>query len=76
MCTVRIEAADGALRATVSDDGAGLPTAEPTGHGLQTMRERAEELRGSLSVCGDGGTTITAELPLPVSTLRPVESAR
>ena len=76
-CAVRIEAAGGVLRATVSDDGAGLPAAEPSGHGLQTMRERAEELRGRLSVQSDvAGTTITAELPLPVSPRRSVESAR
>jgi signal transduction histidine kinase len=76
-CAVRIEAAGGVLRATVSDDGAGLPATEPTGHGLPTMRERAEELRGRLSVrSDDAGTTITAELPLPVSPRRSVESAR
>jgi signal transduction histidine kinase len=76
VCTVRIDTADGVLRASVSDDGAGLPATEPTGHGLQTMRERAEELRGRLSVSGHGGTTITAELPLPIAPRRSVESTR
>ena len=36
------------------------------GHGLVSMRERAEELGGALAIRSDGnGTTITATLPLP-----------
>jgi signal transduction histidine kinase len=37
------------------------------GHGLTSMRERAEELGGSLAIYSDAsGTTITATLPLPL----------
>jgi signal transduction histidine kinase len=56
---------------TVTDDGAGLPVAPRLGLGLGSMRERAEELGGTLSV-GEGpdgsGTTVTMRLPLEVGT--------
>lgn len=64
-CVVRISAEPGMLRLEVGDDGRGLDTSASTGHGLSTMRERAEELRGRLSVTADGGTRVVAELPLP-----------
>ena len=71
-CTVSVAAAGGRLELTVTDDGRGLPaptTATPTatGHGLQTMRERAEELRGRLRIGPrpeGGGTQVVAELPI------------
>jgi signal transduction histidine kinase len=78
-CHVELAAAAGRLRLTVEDDGAGLPehARGVEGHGLQTMRERAEELRGRLRV-GKGrdgmGTRVTAELPLPPAQ-RPAQSA-
>jgi signal transduction histidine kinase len=73
-CHVVIEAAGGSLRATIADDGRGLPSAPPAGgHGLQTMRERAEELRGRLHVLSAGGTTIVAEIPLPAGTVPAAE---
>lgn len=67
-CQVNIEAPDGLLRITVADNGRGLDEHRPSaGHGLHTMRERAEELRGRLRVTGGQGTTVVAELPLPPS---------
>ena len=65
-CEVRIDAVDGRFRIMVSDDGRGIDAAQSpgSGHGLETMRERAAELRGSLSVQAGSGTTVTAELPL------------
>lgn len=56
------------LRLEVADDGRGLRRRERQGHGLETMRERAEELGGTLviapTVAGDGrGTVVTATLP-------------
>jgi signal transduction histidine kinase len=58
-------AVDGAVLAVrVSDDGRGLRGA-PEGNGCATMRERAEELGGTLRVdSGAGGTTVSARLPL------------
>jgi signal transduction histidine kinase len=50
----------------IHDDGRGLRGGEPPGVGLSSMRERAEELGGSLEVAATpgGGTTVTARLPL------------
>ncbi len=48
----------------VTDDGEGLPAGPFEGHGMQTMRERAEELGGTMHVTSPPGTTITALLPL------------
>ena len=67
-CTVELAVVGRSLRITVGDDGRGLPAdSAGGGHGLQTMRERAEELRGRLRVTGEDGVTVTAELPLPRS---------
>lgn len=74
-CRVSIGLRDNLVVAGVGDDGGGFPVAEPgrisasgqaSGHGLISMRERAEELGGSLQIrTGSGGTTVTATLPLP-----------
>jgi signal transduction histidine kinase len=65
------------LTVTVTDDGSGLGSARSVrpaaderaqpgaGHGLATMRERAEELGGTLAVVtASSGTVVTAILPL------------
>lgn len=74
-CRITIDEVEERLRIVVSDDGPGINSATPStdGHGLQTMRERAEELRGLLRISSSGGTTIVAELPLP-SPLRPLRT--
>ncbi len=66
-CTVTMSVDDGGLLIEVDDDGRGFPAAAGQGHGLHTMRERAEELRGRLTVSpsSGGGTTVEAILPLP-----------
>ncbi|HET6818298.1 MAG TPA: ATP-binding protein [Mycobacteriales bacterium] len=67
-CDVVVRAVDGQLLVRVIDDGAGVRDAgQATGHGLQTMRERAHELRGRLDVTSSpaAGTVVTATLPLP-----------
>ena len=65
-CLVSVEHHPGVLRLTVHDNGCGLSSpAAPSGNGLQTMRERAEELRGRPRIgwlVGEG-TTLVAELP-------------
>jgi signal transduction histidine kinase len=65
-CDVRIEATGGTLRISVHDDGRGLGRhdGDSRGHGIDSMRERAEELSGSLYLDGTDGTTVIAELPL------------
>ena len=64
LCTVRLDA-PGDLRIDVEDDGEGMDSAG-WGVGLSSMRERAAELGGSLSVSEppDGGTLVSARLPL------------
>jgi signal transduction histidine kinase len=54
----------GLLAISVRDDGTGLADGEYGGHGLDTMRERAEELGGRLSVTSAAGTTACAWLPI------------
>jgi signal transduction histidine kinase len=65
-CTVRIQRHPDAVEVTVSDNGRGLDPARPSGVGLRSMRERAAELGGELSlgVADEGGTLVRAHLPL------------
>ncbi len=61
-----VEHCPGTLRLTVHDNGIGLPygLGQVAGNGLQTMRERAEELRGRITWLPGDGTTVVAELPV------------
>jgi signal transduction histidine kinase len=63
-----VEPAGRTLRVTVRDDGVGVdPGDVGSGHGLDSMRERAEELNGSLRWDTSPGTAVIAELPLALS---------
>jgi len=67
--TVELSArvADGFFELIVRDDGAGfLPGAAPAGIGLQSLRERAKELRGSCAIdtAPGRGTEVRLRLPL------------
>jgi signal transduction histidine kinase len=64
-CTVRL-ALDGDIRLEIADDGVGLPPALRSGVGLQSMRERAEELGGECRVEARpaGGTRVVVRLPI------------
>jgi len=66
-CRIGIASSDAALVVEVMDDGcgAGHRPSGSSGHGLSTMRERAEELGGTLTVSSDDGTVVRASLPLP-----------
>jgi signal transduction histidine kinase len=66
-CCVRLALEDGVFVLEIEDDGAGMPAERRSGVGLLSMRERAEELGGSLSVglAPGGGTRVLARLPLP-----------
>lgn len=50
----------------IRDDGKGFPesSANSAGLGIQTMRFRAEALRGTLDVHGDGGVTVRCRVPV------------
>ena len=58
------------MRISVHDDGRGLGRhdGDSRGRGIDSMRERAEELSGSLYLDGTDGTTVIAELPLTPAT--------
>jgi two-component system, NarL family, sensor kinase len=63
---LRIQDVADCLVLVVEDDGVGPEVSSPVGLGLSTMRERAQELGGTLTIrAGDGGgTVVTAVLPL------------
>jgi signal transduction histidine kinase len=48
---------------SICDDGTGDARPRDGGVGLTSMRERAEEIGGTLVVTGGDGTTVVAELP-------------
>jgi signal transduction histidine kinase len=63
-CCVTLARTDDALAVEVADDGAGSLDGLVAGNGLATMRERAEELGGSLSIAAaHGGVRVSARLP-------------
>ena len=52
----------------ISDDGVGMAEGRRAGVGMSSMRERAEELGGTLRIeraGSEGGTLVLARLPLP-----------
>jgi signal transduction histidine kinase len=63
---VAVDAQGGFVHVEVRDDGVGTVSARPGGVGLSSMRERAEELGGQFTICGQpgSGTTVRLELPL------------
>ena len=70
--TIRLAGRDGAVELTVKDDGRGFGSVDPlasteAGHiGLESMRERAELMRGSLQIdSGEEGATVRVRVPLP-----------
>lgn len=67
-CRVRfsVHEVDKTLDLEVVDDGVGVPEDRRAGVGMNSMRERAEELGGTLTVehKPEGGTRIVATLPL------------
>lgn len=73
---VSVERTPGAVRLTVSDDGAGFDVdaaaitqgANGDSFGLRAMRDRVDQLGGDLHVTSsDAGTTVAVELPLAPS---------
>jgi signal transduction histidine kinase len=65
-CVVSLTRADGRLAVRITDDGRGIAPGSVDGVGLRSMRERAEELGGAVTIesVPDAGTTVDAWLPL------------
>jgi signal transduction histidine kinase len=65
---LRLDEAVGLLCLEVQDDGKGLLDQGQAGVGLNSMRERAEELGGTLMITSPstGGTSVVARLPCQV----------
>jgi signal transduction histidine kinase len=63
---VSVEAAGGALRLTVADDGCGVDPAVTRRSGLANLRSRAEELGGTFALVAghSSGTELRWEVPL------------
>jgi signal transduction histidine kinase len=61
---VAVDEEEDMVRLTVSDDGVGFDAGTIPGVGLSSMRERAEELGGTLAVVSrpGGGTRIVASI--------------
>jgi len=66
-CSVQIEVAGGRLDLLITDDGPGFPAGLHYGVGLTSMRERAEELGGQITLDNqsEGGARVRVWLPLP-----------
>lgn len=64
-CTVSLTIRGESLDVQVIDDGRGLPVVPRAGIGLKSMRDRAEELGGTLTAAdaAGGGTIVQASLP-------------
>jgi signal transduction histidine kinase len=68
-CRITLRPEAGCLYVAVADDGRGLPELLQAGVGLQSMRERAEELGGQLGLTSTAGlgTIVSAWLPLSLA---------
>lgn len=63
-CRVALTPGPAGLSVTVADDGSGLSAARHHGNGLAIMRERAEELGGTVTVSNAlPGVVVKAQLP-------------
>jgi len=64
-CNVFLNFENNRLKMEIKDDGVGLPTPRNHGIGLDSMRERAEELGGHLELSSSsGGTLVCVEIPI------------
>jgi signal transduction histidine kinase len=64
-CEVSLTLENGNLKTEIKDDGVGLPKTRVHGIGLDSMRERAEELGGRFELSSSPqGTHVYAEIPI------------
>jgi two-component system NarL family sensor kinase len=69
LVSISVDVASGMLELEVADDGTGISEERKAGVGMSSMRERTEELGGTLTVEAqpEGGTRVLATLPLPAT---------
>ena len=76
---VRLEAANGFLSMTITDEGRGIGAAKSDGVGLVGMRERAALLGGTLAITpvlpSGRGTRVSLQLPLTAADAAPPQPA-
>ena len=71
-CEVFLNLENGNLKMDIRDDGIGLPKERKHGIGLDSMRERAEELGGWLELSASmKGTHVCAEIPVAPVRMEP-----
>ncbi|MDP9354836.1 MAG: sensor histidine kinase [Chloroflexota bacterium] len=77
-CHVRLAFAGEVLELEIADDGRGITPDARRGAGLQSMRERVEELGGKCAIepLPGGGTRVTARLPLGESAVAESQASR
>jgi len=64
-CEISLALENGNLKMEIKDDGVGLPKTHDHGIGLDSMRERAEELGGQFEMKSSShGTWVCAEIPV------------
>jgi len=72
ICNVFLVLENGNLKMEIRDDGIGLPKAVRHGIGLDSMRERAEELGGHLELHSSAdGTRVCTEIPIAPTRNKP-----
>lgn len=64
--SVHLALTEGRLRLGIKDDGRGGAQEINAGRGLRNMRQRIEELGGTLAVANDQGVRLTFDAPLPL----------
>ena len=67
-CIIRVRADSGVLAATIEDNGRGIRDDAAEGVGMRSMRDRANEVGGTVAVTSapERGTRVRVELPLGV----------
>ena len=73
-CQVTLAWSAAGLSIAVTDDGTGLPAAIRQGNGLAIMRERAEELGGTLTIT-DAAPGVSVQARLPAAAPAPAAAA-
>ena len=72
LCEVSLILENGNLKMQIKDDGSGLPKTRNHGIGLDSMRERAEELGGRFDISSSSqGTQVRAEIPVAPARTEP-----